>query len=71
MLDTDRLRALEADALDTERAIRAHLSQDGIGAGEQARGAAAYRHAVALRKAIGDWLETRAFRATVGGRGEL
>jgi hypothetical protein len=42
----------------TERDVRRHLALE-PGAFEQARGMAAYRHAVALRKALEAWIATR------------
>lgn len=62
-LDDARLHVSLASAAETERAVRHHLSLTAGDAAEQARGQAAYRHAVALRKSLEDWIETRAFVA--------
>jgi hypothetical protein len=62
MLTDVRLAEALAAAAETERAVRFHLSMF-HGAAEQARGQVAYRHAVALRKSLEDWTETRAYRA--------
>ena len=62
-MDDARLAESLDDATLTERAIRHHLSVTQGQAGEQVRGQAAYRHAVALRKSLEDWIETRAFMA--------
>jgi hypothetical protein len=64
MVDEARLTHALAAAAETERAVRHHLEVVRDSASEQARGQVAYRHAVALRKALEDWIETRAFRAT-------
>ncbi len=50
-------------ARDTEDAVRQHLRSTPGDAAEQARGHVVYRHAVALRKALEDWIGTRTFRA--------
>ncbi len=62
-VDDARLRALLESAAETERAVRHHLGVMRGDAAEQARGQTAYRHAVALRKSLEDWIETRAFVA--------
>lgn len=62
-MDEARLAESLDDATMTERAIRHHLSVTQGNAAEQARGQVAYRHAVALRKSLEDWIETRAFIA--------
>lgn len=64
MLDDARLARAITAAAETERAVRYHLSVVGAIASEQARGQVAYRHAVALRKSLEDWRETRTFIAT-------
>jgi hypothetical protein len=64
MFDDARLARAIAAASETERAVRYHLTLVGDSASEHARGQDAYRHAVALRKSLEAWLETRAFRAT-------
>jgi hypothetical protein len=63
MFDEARLACALAAALETERAVRHHLTL-ADSASEQARGQVAYRHVVALRRSLEDWLETRAYRAT-------
>lgn len=65
MVDDQRLASALASAADTERAVRVHLTETRDSAAEQARGLAAYRHAVALRRALEDWVETRHYRATL------
>lgn len=62
-MDDARLRASMEASAETERAVRHHLSVTTGDAAEQARGRMAYRHAVALRKSLEDWIETRAFVA--------
>lgn len=62
-MDETRLRASLEAAADTERAVRHHLRVTSGDAAEQARGQVAYRHVVALRKSLEDWIETRAFIA--------
>jgi hypothetical protein len=62
-VDDARLKAAIEAAAETERAVRHHLSMTQGQAGEQARGQVAYRHAVALRKSLEDWVETRTFKA--------
>lgn len=62
-LSDDRLLEILENSHKTERAIRFHLSHVGANASEQLRGQVAYRHAVAIRKALEDWVETRAYRA--------
>jgi hypothetical protein len=62
-VDDARLAESLDDAALTERAIRHHLSVTQGNAAEQARGQVAYRHAVALRKSLEDWVETRTFKA--------
>jgi len=62
-VDDARLQASLSAAAETERAVRHHLHVTPGQAAEQARGQAAYRHAVALRKSLEDWIETRAFIA--------
>lgn len=62
-MDDARLRASLDAAAETERGIRHHLSVTQGDAAEQARGQMAYRHAVALRKSLEDWVETRTFVA--------
>ena len=63
MLDDARLREALRAAAETERAVRHHLTVTRGQAAEQVRGQAAYRHAVAVRKALEDWLETRTYKA--------
>jgi hypothetical protein len=63
MFDDARLRAALTAAAETERAIRHHLTVTRDQAAEQVRGQAAYRHAVAVRKSLEDWIETRAYKA--------
>lgn len=63
MMTDDRLTSSLAAAAETERAVRHHLDQTPGQAAEQARGQVAYRHAVALRKSLEDWIETRTYRA--------
>ena len=63
MIDDARLAESLDDATLIERVIRHHLSMTQGQAGEQVRGQAAYRHAVALRKSLEDRVETRAFMA--------
>ena len=60
-MDDARLAESLDDAALTERAIRYHLSVTQGNVTEQARGQVAYRHAVALRKSLEDWVETRAY----------
>ena len=62
-MDDARLAESIDAAAETERAIRFHLEQTRGQAAEQARGQVAYRHAVALRKSLEEWIETRAFIA--------
>ena len=62
-MDDARLAESLDAAANTERAVRYHLSVTQGNAAEQARGQVAYRHAVALRKSLEDWQETRAFLA--------
>ena len=57
-MDNTALSAACASAEQTERDIRRHLALES-GAFEQASGMAAYRHAVALRKALEAWIITR------------
>jgi uncharacterized protein YecT (DUF1311 family) len=57
MTDAELSAAYDA-AERTERDVRRHLAME-VGAFEQARGMAAYRHAVALRKALEAWIATR------------
>ena len=57
-MDDVRLSAAFTSAEQTEREIRRHLALES-GAFEQANGMAAYRHAVALRKALEAWIATR------------
>ncbi|HXG56675.1 MAG TPA: hypothetical protein VNJ03_14960 [Vicinamibacterales bacterium] len=59
-----RLAGFLSAAAESERAIRVHLAETPTSASEQARGHAAYRHAVALRRALEEWVETRQFRET-------
>lgn len=63
MFDDRRLAASLAAVRDAEGGIRAHLEATRDSAGEQVRGLAAYRHAVALRRALENWVETRRYRA--------
>jgi hypothetical protein len=63
MLDDARLARALTTAAETERAIRHHLTVARDSASEQARGQDAYRHAVALRKSLELWTETRTFIA--------
>lgn len=58
MTDSELSEAFAASE-QTERAIRRHLAIE-QGAFEQDRGWAAYRGAVALRKALEHWITTRA-----------
>lgn len=53
------MTAALASAEETERAIRFYLDTEGSPL-EQASGLVAYRNAVGLRKALGNWLEMRA-----------
>jgi len=62
-VDDVQLAASLDAAAGTERAIRQHLGVTLGQAAEQARGQVAYRHAVALRKSLEDWIATRAFMA--------
>lgn len=62
-MDDGRLHMSLDSAAETERAIRHHLSVTRGDAAEQARGQMAYRHVVALRKSLEDWVETRTFTA--------
>lgn len=63
MLDDERLARALAAAAETERAVRHHLGTVTGSASEQARGQDAYRHAVALRRSLEVWIETRTFIA--------
>jgi hypothetical protein len=65
-VDDARLLAALAAAAETERAARHHVEVTQGNAAEQARGQIAFRHAVALRKSLEDWIETRAFIAAQG-----
>jgi hypothetical protein len=58
-VDDRHLLLALADAERIERDVRLHLSVV-RGAFEQSRGQAAYRGAVALRKALEQWIVTRA-----------
>jgi hypothetical protein len=58
-----RLREAMDQAAWIERAVRFHLATVGPDAMEQVRGQVAYRHAVALRRALDNWAETRTLRA--------
>lgn len=62
-MDDARLLAARDAAIETEREIRQHLRETSGQASEQARGAVAYRHAVALRKSFEDWIATRTYKA--------
>lgn len=62
-MDDGRLRTALSAAAETERAVRYHLDATRGQAAEQARGLAAYRYAVALRKSLEDWIETRTYKA--------
>lgn len=62
-MDDARLAESLDGALETERAVRHHLGVTQGNAAEQARGQMAFRHAVALRKSLEDWIETRAYMA--------
>lgn len=62
-MDDARLQAALRAAAETERGVRHHLEMTRGQAAEQARGQVAYRHAVALRKSLEDWIETRSFIA--------
>lgn len=62
MVSNAQLTTMLEQASSMESAARMHLAQTKDSAAEQARGQAAYRHAVALRKALEDWKATRAFR---------
>jgi hypothetical protein len=65
MLNDARLQSALSSAAETERAARHHLTvTDPVEAGELARAQAVYRHAIALRKALELWIETRSYRAT-------
>ena len=66
-MDDARLQAALAAAADTERAVRYHLRMTQGQAGEQARGQVVYRHAVALRRSLEEWIDTRAFIAAGDG----
>ncbi len=61
MMSDARLAVSLTAAAETERAVRYHLERTPGQAAEQARGQVAYRHAVALRKSLEDWIETREF----------
>lgn len=63
LVDNIRLADSLRNVEEVERGIRFHLDHVGEDAAEQARGQVAYRHAVALRMALGNWVETRAYRA--------
>lgn len=63
MLDDTRLAWALAAAAEMERAARHHLTVTEARAAEQARAHVVVRHATALRKALEDWIETRAYRA--------
>jgi hypothetical protein len=63
MVSDARLRAMLDLASSTESDIRVHLAESRDSAAEQARGMAAYRNVVGLRKALQDWTATRAYRA--------
>jgi hypothetical protein len=62
-VDDAQLRAALATVSEFERATRQHVRSTTGQAAEQVRGQASYRHAVALRKSLEDWIETRTFRA--------
>lgn len=66
VFDDARLAAALTSAAETERAVRVHLGVTKDSAAEHARGMVAYRHAVALRRALEEWVETRRYRASVG-----
>jgi hypothetical protein len=57
-MDNTRLSGAFDAAEQTEREIRRHLAMES-GAFEQAHGMTAYRHAVALRKALEAWIALR------------
>jgi hypothetical protein len=66
-VDDARLLAALASTAETERAVRHHLEVTQGNVAEQARGQIAFRHAVALRKSLEDWIETRAFVGAQAG----
>ena len=63
MISAGRLPELLEMVSGLEREIREHVGETRESAAEHARGLAAYRHAVALRKTFEEWKATRAFRA--------
>lgn len=66
MITDARLGEMLTTAQQQESAVRMHLTQTKDSAGEQARGTAAYRHAVALRRSLEEWIATREYRARQG-----
>jgi hypothetical protein len=62
-VDNARLAESTDAAAEIERAVRYHLASTQGNVAEQARGQVAYRHAVALRKSLEEWIVTRAFIA--------
>lgn len=67
--DDVRLATALNAAADIERAVKFHVDTS-EGPAELARGWEAYRGAVALRKALDRWSETRRWRAAHAGDGD-
>ena len=63
MLSDERLAAALAHARELEGQVREHVLDARDRAFELARGQAAYRHVVALRKSLEEWSTTRAQQA--------